>query len=70
MIYSYIFTICNSSNIFLSNVRSTLNGKKSIYKTARTWNKLQITKLNLLELVRPKPQNFILEKFALSYVGG
>ena len=70
MIYSYIFTICNSSNIFLSNVRSTLNGKKVYTRLRGLGISSRLQKLNLLELVRPKPQNFILEKFALSYVGG
>ena len=39
---------------FLPNIRSFLNEKKNHYKSVKTWNELQIPKLNLLELVRPK----------------
>ena len=57
MNYSYIFTVYNSFNIFkiLPNVKSTLTGKNGL-------------KLNLFEFVLPKPEMFIEEKFAASYV--
>ena len=47
MSYSHIFTV------------TTLNVKKGQYKSAKTRNELQISKLSLFELVRPKDKNFI-----------
>ena len=67
--YSYIFTVCNFSNIF-KILPDVLDPPQTVKKSIRVYedlgNEVQIPKLNLFELVRLKPTNFMSERFTES----
>ena len=67
--YSYIFTVCNFSNI-LKILPDVLDPPQTVKKSIRVYedleNEVQIPKLNLFELVRLKPTNFMSERFTES----
>ena len=67
--YSYIFTVCNFSNIF-KILPDVLDPPQTVKMSIRVYedleNEVQIPKLNLFELVRLKPTNFMSERFTES----
>ena len=67
--YSYILTVCNFSNIF-KILPDVLDPPQTVKKSIRVYedleNEVQIPKLNLFELVRLKPTNFMSERFTES----
>ena len=67
--YSYIFTVCNFSNIF-KILPDVLDPPQTVKKSIRVYedleNEVQIPKLNLFDLVRLKPTNFMSERFTES----